>query len=66
MREMKLGKAEISPKEPFEAGSYVTLIFTYTVEHPIDDTGYIKICLRHAGDFGEPQFNNPGAPNYFP
>jgi len=65
MREMKLGKAEISPKEPFEAGSYVTLFFTYTVEHPIDDTGYIKICLRHAGDFGEPQFNNLNAPNYF-
>ncbi len=64
MRKMKLGKAEITPQGPFEAGSYATLTFTFTVEHPIDDTGYIKICLRHAGDSGEPQFSDPGAPNY--
>ena len=61
---IKLGKAVIEPRKPVEAGSYITVNFTYAAEHPIDDSGYIKICFRQQGDFGQPQFVSPGAPNY--
>ncbi len=64
MREVKIGKAVISPLGPVEAGSYVPLTFTYTVEHPVDDSGYILVCFRNAGDFGQLQFTDPDAPNY--
>lgn len=64
IQNIKLGRAVIEPKGPVEAGAYVTITFTYTVEHPIDDSGYIKICFRAQGDFGQPQFASPVAPNY--
>ena len=64
MTEFDLGKAEIAPERPVVAGSYVTETITYTVGHPIDDTGFIKIVFRYSGDYGEPQFDDPKAPNY--
>jgi len=64
MQELDLGRAEIHPHTPLVAGSYTTLTYTYTAGHPIDDTGYLKIVFRFAGDFGRPQFADPSAPNY--
>jgi len=63
-QQLDLGKAEIAPADPIVAGSLVTLTFTYTAGHPIDDTGYIKVAFRNAGDFGTPQFDDPQALNY--
>ena len=63
-QQLKLGTATIEPAGPVEAGSYATIELTYTADHPIDDTGYLKICFRHVGDFGTPQFTEPQAPNY--
>jgi hypothetical protein len=61
---LDLGHAEIHPTDPVVAGSYTTLTYTYTVGHPIDDTGYLKLAFRYASDFGEPQFDDPEAANY--
>ncbi|MFW6108066.1 MAG: DUF3604 domain-containing protein, partial [bacterium] len=36
----------------------------YTAGHPVDDNGYVLVVFRQMGDFGEPQFDEPGAPNY--
>lgn len=61
----EMGKAEISPPGPVEAGSYVTLTYTYTAgTFGIDDTGGIKICFRTTSDIGKPQFTRRDAPNY--
>ena len=59
-----LGCARISPEGPITAGEFVTVVYTYTVGHPIDDSGYVLIAFRHVGDFGAPQFEDPKAPNY--
>ena len=64
MPSFKLGSSVIEPKTPVIAGSYTTITFTYTAGHPIDDTGYLKIVFRFAGDFGAPQFSDPSAPNF--
>ncbi|MCK5844118.1 MAG: DUF3604 domain-containing protein [Victivallales bacterium] len=61
---MKLGKAEIDINKPVVAGSHQKIIYTFEVEHAIDDTGYLKIVFRYAGDFGTPQFNVPAAENF--
>jgi hypothetical protein len=47
MQQLDLGTAEIEPQTPVVAGSYVTLTYTYTAGHPIDDRGYVKV-LWHA------------------
>jgi hypothetical protein len=60
----RLGQAVIQPGGPVVAGSWTTLIFTYTAGHPVDDTGYIKIVFRSVSDLGCPQFDDPAAPNY--
>jgi len=59
-----LGHAAVEPLGPIIAGSYVTMVYTYTAGHPLDDSGYVKIVFRHVGDFGTPQFGDPAAPNY--
>ena len=41
-----LGEAAIQPDQPVAAGQYMTVNFTYTAGHPIDDSGYIKITFR--------------------
>ncbi len=64
MESIQLGKATIQPKIPLVAGSFETLTYTYTAGHPIDDSGYVMIAFRSAGDFGIPQFINPSVPNY--
>ena len=64
MTQFDLGKAEISPNSPVVAGSFATITYTYTAGHPMDYAGYIKIAFRNMEDFGEPQFDDPKAPNY--
>ena len=64
MQHIETGSASIEPSGPVVAGSFQRIIFTYTVGHPIDDTGYLKLVFRHVGDFGAPQFDNPTAANY--
>ena len=63
-QKLGLGRATIYPAGPVEAGAYVSVKWTYTADHPVDDTGFVKICFRQIGDFGTPQFADPGAPNY--
>ena len=63
-QQLDLGHAEISPETPIVAGSTITLTYTYTCGHPIDDRGYCKIAFRVMGDYGTPQFDDPSAPNY--
>ena len=64
MQELDLGVARIRPKRPVVAGSFATIRFTYTAGHSVDDSGYLKIAFRFAGDFGWPQFDDPAAQNY--
>jgi len=59
-----LGEASVTPKEPLVAGSLSTIRFSYTAGHSIDDSGYLKIVFRSVSDFGAPQFDRPGEPNY--
>ena len=64
MQQLDLGSAIVVPDAPVVAGSFVTLTFVYTAGHPVDDTGFIKIVFRSVCDFGTPQFEKPGSPNY--
>ena len=64
MEALDLGKARLSPRRAVVAGSFTTLTYTYTAGHPVDDTGYLKIAFRYAGDFGTPQFHAPTGPNF--
>ena len=64
MQGINLGKASIKPVKTVEAGSFVTITYTYTAAYPIDDTGGLKIVFRQQGDFGTPQFVDPTRPNY--
>ena len=61
---MKLGKAHININKPVEAGSFQKMVYTFEAGHAIDDSGYVKIVFRFAGDFGTPQFDRPAEPNY--
>lgn len=64
MHDYDLGQAVIQPNEPFVAGAFTTIRFTYTCGHPVDSSGYLKITFRQVSDMGQPQFDNPAAPNY--
>ncbi len=64
MEQLDLGRATITPRGPVAAGAWTTRVYTYTAGHPIDDTGYVKIAFRFAGDFGVPQFTDPAGENY--
>ncbi len=59
-----LGSATINSRKRVVAGTHQTVTYRYRVEHPVDDTGCLKIVFRYAGDFGTPQFDNPRAPNF--
>jgi hypothetical protein len=59
-----LGKAVITPDAPVTAGTHATIRFTYTAGHCIDDTGYVRISFRYAGDFGAPQFDRAEQANF--
>ncbi len=58
------GYATVSPDTPVTAGEYTTVVYEYVAGHPVDDSGYLKIAFRYAGDFGTPQFDDPEAPDY--
>ena len=64
MQRFYLGHASVHPEQPVVAGSTTRITFTYTVGHPIDDSGYIKIAFRSVSDFGAPQVNDPAAVNF--
>lgn len=62
--DMDIGCAEILTSSEVVAGEYSCVKYRYTVGHPIDDTGYVKIAFRFAGDFGIPQFEDSEGANY--
>ena len=60
-----MGTATLSPEGPFVAGSYASLVLTYTAgKFGIDDSGDLKIVWRGTSDMGKPQFTDPTALNY--
>ena len=60
-----MGSATLSPAGPFTAGSYVSLVLTYTAgTFGIDDSGHLKVVWRGTSDMGKPQFTDPSAANY--
>ncbi len=59
-----LGKASVTSQAPLVAGSLSTIHFSYTADHSIDDSGYLKIAFRSVSDFGAPQFKQPAELNY--
>lgn len=61
---IKTGTASITPSTPVVAGCHTTIEYVYTAEHPIDETGGVRIAFRCAGDFGTPQFERPEEENY--
>ena len=61
----EMGRAEVTPGDPVEAGSYQSFTLTYWAgKFGIDDTGSIKVVHRFASDMGRPQFEDPAAANY--
>lgn len=59
------GSATLSPADPVEAGSWQSLVLTYTAgKFGIDDSGSLKVCFRFASDMTKPQFDDPKAPGY--
>jgi hypothetical protein len=60
-----MGSITLTPAGPFVAGSYASLLLTYTAgKFGIDDTGDLKIVWRGTSDMGKPQFTEPAAANY--
>jgi hypothetical protein len=60
-----MGSAIMSPGGSFVAGSYVSLVLTYTAgTFGIDDSGHLKVVWRGTSDMGKPQFTDPTAANY--
>tara|TARA_R100000027_G_scaffold53229_3_gene42075 strand:- start:1293 stop:3386 length:2094 start_codon:yes stop_codon:yes gene_type:complete len=61
---LDLGVAWITGEPSIQAGEYTTIDYTYEAQHPIDDSGGLKIVFRYASDAGTPQFDDPKADNY--
>jgi len=61
---MNWGNAILEPTQPVVAGSSVMLKYTYVTDHPIDDSGSIKIAFRSILDLGVPQFLDSKALNF--
>jgi hypothetical protein len=60
-----MGTATLVPSGPFEAGSHVALVLSYTAgKFGIDDSGDLKVVWRGTSDMGKPQFSDPTAANY--
>jgi hypothetical protein len=60
-----MGRAQLTPSGPFEAGSMQSFTLVYTAgAFGIDDTGSLKIGFRFATDFGPVQFSKPNAAGY--
>ncbi len=64
MQQTYLGHVQLESHPQIVAGAFCTAKLIYTTGHPIDDSGYIKIAFRYAGDFGTPQFDQPQKANY--
>ncbi|MBL4700426.1 DUF3604 domain-containing protein [bacterium AH-315-I18] len=64
MKQTDIGHVRLESLAQIQAGAYCTAKLVYTTGHPIDDSGYLKIAFRYAGDFGTPQFDQPNKPNY--
>ena len=61
----RVGRAEITPTTPAEAGAFASYTLTFTAGYfGIDDTGSLKIVHRFASDMGKPQFTDPKGWNY--
>ncbi len=61
----QMGRAEVTPAGPVEAGSYQSFTLTYTAgKFGIDDSGSIKVVHRFASDMGRPQSDDPAGANY--
>ena len=59
------GWAEIDPDGAVEAGSWGTWRLTYHVgNRGVDDGGVVKFAWRDVSDWGKPQFDDPGEPDY--
>ena len=59
------GRAEISPSDPVQAGSWGTWTISYKVpSEGIDDGGSIRIAFRFASDWAIPQLENPAGDHY--
>ncbi|MDP7152289.1 MAG: hypothetical protein QGI70_15140, partial [Paracoccaceae bacterium] len=60
-----LGTVSVSPIDPIVVGAFGTWTITYTVgTYGIDVGGGLKIGMRRMADWGVPQFDNPGAPDF--
>ena len=56
------GWAELSPRDPIEAGSVGSWSVTYHVgRYGIDDSGMIRVARRFVSDWGKPQGDHPEA-----
>ena len=59
------GWAELSPKDPIQAGSIGSWSVTYHVgRYGIDDSGMIRVARRFVSDWGKPQDDRPEALDY--
>lgn len=59
------GRASIDPSGPITAGRTGTWTISYTVgRYGVDNGGRIKIAMRLASDWAEPQMTDPDAPHY--
>ncbi|MGY9004421.1 MAG: hypothetical protein ACKVIF_14690, partial [Rhodospirillales bacterium] len=60
-----MGRAEISPRGEFEAGSWSSFTLVYTAgKFGIDDQGGLKIGFRGHFDGSALQMDDPSAPGY--
>lgn len=59
------GRASLDPCGPITAGQVGTWTISYTVgRYGVDNGGRIKVAMRLASDWAEPQVTDPGAPHY--
>ncbi len=59
------GRASLDPSRPITAGQVGTWTISYTVgRYGVDNGGRIKVAMRLASDWAEPQMADPQAPHY--
>ena len=60
-----LGTVSVAPIDPIVVGTFGTWTITYTIgAYGIDVGGGLKIGMRRMADWGVPQFDDPGGPDY--
>jgi len=63
--ERELGRVRIEPTDDVVVGSFSTWTVTYTAGiYGADVGGGLKLGFRRMADWGQPQFDDPAAPNY--